>query len=153
MTVHTTFPLQDHIHLALTLGAGPENAPVLKWGITDRAEIPEVLASFERAITGKPLISFLPDGIGNPKQFLSYRYLVVVKDPGGDDSVMQGLMAQLQSMQSRLVYLCDSYHPNGGVDHTSAVRQMYLAKVSEFPVFNPSLLRYYVTVDLKDADT
>jgi hypothetical protein len=151
MTVHSVAPLQDHIHLALTLGGTPENAPALKWSVTDRQEIPSTIFAFDRGLGGTPLISVLADDSNVIKQYLSYSYIIVIKDY--PDYTMQFRRQLLEQMDGKLVYLCDNHHAANGTDHTPDVRTMFVTKLGPLPAFNPDLFRFYCPIELMDADT
>lgn len=142
-------PLQSHIHLDTSLGGSPENAPVLKWGVTDRLDIPEVIISFERGLTGKLHSHVLTDSSG-PVQFNNYRYTVRVIAEG--TYTLEQRMAFLKAFHGKQVYLVDLFHANDGADHTNDIRTM-IARIGEFAPVGPGLPYFDVDVELIDDDT
>lgn len=144
-----TFPLQDHIHLAATLGGAPEFAPVYTWTTSDRVESPKVIMSMTRSLTGKLRKHVLKSG-AQPVQFANYRYVVRL---GRNTDEAQEKAALLKSLYAQTVYFCDHYHPDDGTSHSSAVKTMFVAYVGDLKVFNPSLIRYYVELLLEDDNT
>lgn len=137
---------QDHIHLSMTLGASPENAPDQKWAVTDRGHSSNVLLEARRALKGTLRIHALTEG-GVPLQFHAYRYKVKVQ--GAGDRTIEQRMQDLSDMLGNQVYLCDVYHADDLTDHTSDVRLMGFVKMGAFNVFSPSLALYYVDIELE----
>lgn len=139
--------LQNHIHLSTTLDGAPENAPSFTWGITERSEVPTVVAALKRTLTGKLMDHVLKDDSG-VVQFMDYRYLVRIMAEGG--YTIEERKAQLQAMQGKTVYLVDNYHAADGADHTSDVQAMFVAEMGSFDKFDAGLQRFYIEIYLTD---
>jgi hypothetical protein len=142
-----SYPVQDHIHLALNLTGAPEYAPTLTWKTSDRIEVPTVMMAVRRAINGKLRTHTLQQS-GNPVVFTGYKYIVRVEGDG-TLTTRQRLDAMI-AMLGKRVYVCDHYHPNDGQNHTPAVRQMVLTAIGDLKQFTTLLPRYYVEVELTD---
>ena len=144
----TTYPLQDHIHLAATLGGAPENAPVYEWATSDRVMDTVGFMSINRALSGaiKPHVKKVS---GVPLILQPFKYILVLKEES--PYTLQDRIDQLQAMAFKTVYLVDHYHPADGQDHTPTVRTMFLARIGSLKVFNPTLIKYYVDIELEDA--
>ena len=142
--------VQAHIHLDSSLTGSPEYSPTLKWVAVDRLDIPEVMFSIERTLTGRLKTHVLTDTNG-PVQFQNYRYTIRVQ-PDGVYS-LEERVDLLKALDGHEVYLVDHFHPVDGVDHTANVRTMFL-QVGEFPMTHgPGLPYFDVDIDLTDADT
>ncbi len=102
--------IQNHIHLGTTLDA--DNAPIGKYSVRFGGldETPDVPLTIDRAITGALHVHILPDGSGNPKQYTSGRYTLLVQ---------QADLAGLISLFGKIVYYCPITHPDDGESHLS----------------------------------
>lgn len=141
-------PLQNHIHLSTTLGSAPENAPDLKWVITDRTAIPTVFINLKRTATGKLKKHYLTN-VGGIIQLRRYEYSIKVQ---ADFSyTLEQRVAQLEALQGKNAYLCDSFHANDGASHTSTIKNVVVAEVGEFTAGSgPGLPFFIVRVRLED---
>jgi len=139
-------PLQNHIHLSSTLTGSPEYSPNIKWAVADREDIPVVIASLERALSGK-LYNFVLSSGGVPVQLTDYSFIVKVF---ADDTYTVDEYADfLKAMNGKSVYFCDNFHANDDADHTSDVKNMVIL-VGEFPTESPGLPFFFVDVKLTD---
>lgn len=145
-----TYNVQDHIHLGLTLGGGPENAPLYSFKATDRLENWMVFLSIKRTLSAK-LRTHVKKVSDLPLVLTPFRYIIKI-DATNEYTVRQRL-DQLKAMLARTVYFCDHYHPEDGQDHTPAVRTMVLTNVGDLKVFDPVLSRFYVEISLEDNST
>lgn len=134
---------QKHIHLSLTLGGAPENAPDTKYSVYKRTPVIAALLKIERGLTGQAHLHVLGDNAGDPIVFRNWRYQIKVDD-GDALNTLSGLLG-------RRCYLVDSYHPDDWEDHTSHVRQVILVGISEIEHFNPATLSpYQVSIEVED---
>lgn len=139
---------QKHLHLALTLGAAPENAPAYKWVVQDRLEIPRGTATLRESLTGVLRAHVLLSS-GVPLIKKDYSYTIILTADFG--YTLQQRKDQLFGMLNRRVYLVDCIHPGDGEDHTSSVKTMFLKDISPLKVFDRVLARHYVDIELVDA--
>jgi hypothetical protein len=142
---------QNHIHLSLALGAGPENAPTLKWKVVspDYTLIPNVIMSVRRSVTGKAHLHVLKVA-GVPAVFKDYEIRIKVAAEGGEDYDTR--LNYLLAMHGREVYFCPARHENDGVSHTPSVRRM-LCQVGAIKAFHQPSDINYVEVMLHDNET
>jgi len=140
-------PVQNHIHLSQTIGAGPENAPDTTWIAVNRLYVPTTVAQTRRTLTGKLRRHSLRSG-GSVIRFENYQYTLRVGAYGG--LTLEQRIAGLEAMLSEKVYLVDHFHPDDGTDHTAAVIPMYVENVGPFPPFSPNLFRFDVDIQLVD---
>ena len=137
-----------HIHLATTLGPAPENAPVYRWPIVDRDEVPVVILAFERSLTGAALVSVLLDDNGNPRDLTNFRYRIKVDDRDGMTYIER--RDALKKLYGRRVLLVDSLHCVDEEDHTPFTRPMVCTSVGKFPKDDILLRWSFVDVELED---
>ena len=140
--------MQNHIHLSETVSGAPENAPDTIWTVTNRTEIPNVVMTYERTLTGKLRRHILREG-GNPVQFYDYGYELKIYDYGGKTTEQR--LAQIRSMAGKFVYLVDVPHPDDGQNHAAYVKTMLVNRVGDISPFTKSGQLYYVTIELVDA--
>lgn len=145
-----TDAVRNHIHLSTDLGGAPENAPDLIWRTVDRNDIPNVVMSLRRSQSGKLHVHTLRD-VDGPLLFQDYSYIIRVSAEGSDDVWERA--AALKALLGRTVYLCDHYHAGDGEDHTANIRTMTLSRMGSLPVFDQTLRRFYVDIELTDSDT
>ncbi len=143
--------LQDHIHIGLSLGGSPEFAPLYSFPATDREKEYEAIIAPTRSLTGKLRIHAISSG-GVPIVFTNYNYVLRV-DAEGFDEAEDKVESILKPMYGRTVYFVDHYHVADGVTHASYVKQMVVTKIGPLKQFNPKLIRYYVELQLTDANT
>lgn len=141
-------PLQGHIHLAKTLGAAPELAPIYKWVITDRLDMPQVFASMTRSLNGK--LYFYPlTNVSGVVQLTNYNYTIKVQ--ADFTFTLEQRIAQLKSLNGHVVWLCDSFHANNGVSHTVDTKKMVCKSVGNFAPQGSGMPFFLVDVELEDA--
>lgn len=143
--------VQNHMHMDLPANnsGAPENSPLRTWRTSERMEIPQVIMSLERTLTGKLMHNVLHTS-GSPVQFKDLRYIVKCGDDGYGTQFEN--LAYLLSMNGNEVSVVDHYHADDNEDHTNQLRTMILS-VEEVPQFDPALQVFYVPVYLTDNDT
>lgn len=139
--------LKSHIHLGLTLGDEPENAPVYKFPTIDREEIPVFLGSIERGLAGNTMINRLKDSSGDDVDLCDFVFRVRVDARYGQTYYER--KEALKAMHGRRVYFVDHEHCADGDDHTAYVRPM-IAKIGRIPRDHVALAFAYVEVELMD---
>lgn len=142
-------PIQNHIHLSMTVDDDGEQAPDMKWAITEYSQVPEVVMSLKRGLQGG-LQKHVMRGPGGILQFTNLRYMIRV---GGYAESTETRMGWLNAMIGQTVYLCDSFHSDDGEDHTADIRQMFMAQLGPYDKFIQDLSRFYVPVELIDDNT
>jgi len=141
--------VQNHIHLSTELGGSPENAPTLKWRVTERAEISITYVEVGETLGGYTFADDLLDDVGNSLLKTDFRFRIKVKADGSSSTY--DLKAALKAMHGKAVYFVDNEHPNDSENHAAYVRPMRLIAMSEFTSEEDKLLRfYYVDIQLKD---
>ena len=143
--------IRNHIHLDFpeNVTGSPQNAPVREWRTIERMEIPGVIMSIERSLTGKAIHNILHVN-GNPVQFSDMRYVVKCGDDGYGTRWEN--LTYLKSMNGYRVSLVDHIHEENNGDHSSQIRSMIL-NLSEVPQFDNALQVFYVPIYLTDDDT
>jgi hypothetical protein len=139
--------IQNHIHMDLTTGSAPENAPDTKWVVTEWALSPRVTLGLKYGLTGKLKKHRLVHDGGDLIQYRDYRYMVKVSDYDGLDTDTRKQL--LLDMNGQDVLFCDVFHPENGVDHTPDVRQAVL-RIEQLEKFDQALQRFYVAIELVD---
>ena len=142
--------LQSHVHLDTSLTGSPEYSPTLKWVTTDRLDIPEVVMTLRRTLSGKLRAHTLNDASGVPILFQNYQYTIKVQ--ADTTYTLEQRMGFLKAMSGKKVYFCDHFHAIDGADHTTYVREMRL-EVGQFPPSSPGLSFFLVDVKLEDEDS
>jgi hypothetical protein len=140
-------PVQNHIHLAKTLGNAPEFAPDTTWIAYEALPIPTVIASSNITLGGVLKKHRLRRG-GEVVRFRDMRYRLKVTEYGGLTAAAR--LSLLEQMQGEEVYLVEHDHPNNGQDHAPAVRKMYLENVNPFEHVTTGLTYFTVEISLKD---
>lgn len=138
---------QTHLHLAKLLTGAPEHAPEYQWQATKREDFVESTQTLVRAVDG----TFTPYVLSNangPILFQNWRYQIKIETT--ETESLDQRVAILKAMNGHIVQLCDHNHANDGEDHTSDIRQV-LCRVGEFPADHPTLLHFYVDIELTDA--
>lgn len=138
---------QNHLHLARTLNGNPEYAPEYQWSATQREDVSEGTVTLVYSINGQFTPYVLSDANG-PVLFQNWRYQVKVEETP-TETLAQRIEA-LKDMNGRVVFLVDFVHPDDGEDHTDYVQRVF-CRVGEFPPDHPTLLHFYVNVELTDA--
>lgn len=143
--------VQDHIHLALSLGTAPENSPIHKWNVRlgSRLQVPKIYVTVDEALNGAIQLQQLLDNTGDVVRKSDYKFVVKCAD---DDEVgvdAWGRLDDLLYMNGKRVHFVDSYHVNDGEDHTLNILPAILF-VGEVPDFDPKLTRFYVPIQLLD---
>ena len=142
-------PTQNHIHLSLTIGGAPENAPDTKWKTLERIPIPTLLGSVERTMSGHFRHFETRDEGGNPVRPVDMYYKVIVRDEYSDD--VETRLDKLIAMLGEVVYLVDHKHADDGEDHTANIKTMHLTEIGEIVPVSVGLFRYEVEITLSDA--
>lgn len=138
--------LQNHIHLATTLGSAPENAPTLKWKVLERQETVSIQVAIKQTLGGKTRVHVLSD-VSGPVQLSTFQYKVKVQGDYG--YTVEDRIAQLKALQGRRAYLCDHFHADDDADHTADVLEVF-CEVGAFPSDHIGLQFFYVDVSLTD---
>lgn len=143
--------VQDHIHLSLSLGTGPEYAPSHLWNVRlgSRLQVPKVYITVDEALNGAIQLQQLLDDLGDVVRKNDYKYVIKCAD---DDEVSLdawGRLDLLIAMHGKRVHFIDNYHVNNGVDHTSNILPGILM-LGEIPDFDPLLTRFYVPIQILD---
>lgn len=131
----------------MSIGGGPENAPDLKWSVTDRLDTPQVFLSLRRSLNGKLRAHRLMNHNG-VVQLNNFVYTVKVSADWG--RTLEQSIEALKAMNGQDVWLCDVFHANDGDDHTPDVRPMVLSRMGAFPPIGPGLQHFYVDIELED---
>jgi hypothetical protein len=140
---------QNHIHLSLTLGGAPENAPDTKWKTLERVLIPTLIGTVERTLSGHFRHYEVVDELGDPVRPLDHYYKLIVREEDGEDE--EERLEKLLNMYGRIVYLVDHKHVDDGEDHTANVKTMYFSEMGEIIPVSVGVFRYEVEVTLIDA--
>lgn len=141
--------MQDHVHIALTLGGSPEFAPIHEWKVTDYQEMPKVILSSKRTSNGK-LRWHTINTVDGAIKFMDYRMtLSCLTD---DTYTGRQYKAFLEAMNGEDVYFVDFDHPMDGSDHTSAIVAMKL-QISRVKPMTPALNYYLIDIELEDNHT
>jgi hypothetical protein len=140
-------PVQNHIHLSTTVNVVGDKAPTLTWVTMDRVEVPSVIASIDRALTGELITQHLSKD-GEIVRFYDFTYVIRVQ--ADDTYTLQERIDQLQALHGETAYLCDHFHANTGSDHTADIKQVYVASIGRFPADYKQLFRFEVEVSLVD---
>lgn len=141
-------PLQAHIHLAKTLGAAPELAPIYKWVVTDRLDIPVTFSTMTRSLTGKLNFYPLTAATGIVK-LNNWNYTIKVQ--ADFDFTIEQRVAQLKSLNLELLWFCDVLHANNNAAHTPDLKRVVLKNLGPFAPQGSGLPFYLVDVELEDA--
>ena len=131
--------VQNHIHLDTVLGGAPENAPTLKWTITDHAIIPMIALNVEYTRTMQLREQVLKVS-GSPLVKIGYSYKIFIfnEDPGTTKTQLETLIG----MMGKRVYVCDINHADDGDDHDADVKVYLFGKIDSLSP-QDKLLRYY----------
>jgi hypothetical protein len=141
-------PIQNHIHLSMTLQPSGEKAPDIKWTTIEELLTPEITVSTTVTLDGSLRKHKLMRD-GQQVKLLHGRYRLKVDDYGGL-SLEQRLDA-LFEMQGEDVYLVDHRHVNDTEDHTPNVRKMFFVKLGDYDSIAKNVLtRYYLEIQLLD---
>lgn len=140
--------LQNHIHMDTALGAAPENSPVMRWKATNRIEIPEVIGSVKRTVTGK-LVWHVSGDENGVHHATTMRYSIKLVDDGFYSLEEQKTM--LLNMHGQFVYLVDHWHASDGEDHTAYVKPFLFVGMGEIIPVGPVLPYYTVDIELMSA--
>lgn len=108
-----------------------------------RTNIKTVIASFDRALTGKAHLSTLSN-VSGPIIFSDYAYTLKLTEAELD------AITDLLGLQ---VYLVDNLHPDDGEDHTAYVRTMGMINPGKPKMANTVGIYYYYEIYLVDMDT
>lgn len=142
-------PARDHIHLSMTIGDSPENAPDMKWWVKADGwkRTPRVIANYNWSLSGRLIKHVLRDDEGEVIHFLDNKYILRVSDY--EDMTTMERMAALEAMQGETVYLCDEFHAAvDGADHTTNIRRMYCASVGDYENVDPGINLVYAVIEL-----
>ena len=146
-----TNSVQNHIHLSLTLGSAPENAPDHIWVVRfgSRTQTPKVYVTVDEAVNGAIQLQQLLDDSGDVVRKNDYKLVVKCAD---DDEIglnAWGRLDLLLEMNGKRVKFVDNYHVNNGEDHTGNIKPGILL-LGEIPEFDPLLTRFYVPIQILD---
>lgn len=144
-------PVQNHIHLADELDAGPELAPIYKWAVRfpEYLDIPAPIIGLQRTLGGKLEVHALRDANG-PILFNDYEMSLKVTEEQSLTALQRWDI--LKAMSGRSVYFVNPDHPDDGSDHTADVKT-YVVRVKPIRWLTPNLTLGYVEVELTDNDT
>jgi hypothetical protein len=140
--------LQNHIHMDTVLSGAPENSPVMQWRTTNRIEIPEVIGSVKRTVTGK-LVWHVSGDENGVHRTTTMRYSIKLVDDGFMTLEQQKTL--LLDLHGQFVYLVDHWHVSDGEDHTNYVKPFLLVSVGEIVPIGPALPFYTVDIELMSA--
>ena len=142
---------RDHIHLAETLGGSPEFAPIYKWKIKEREEVPVVFINVQYTLRARLRVHRGLDENGNVVQLTNFLYRVKLIETGNDSVLV--LKDRLKGLLGKPLYLCDSYHNADGEDHTPSIKEVYMTAMGGLKNdFDATGLRFYfVEIQLTDA--
>jgi len=145
--------VQDHIHLAESLGGAPENAPIYQWVVSKRSQIPVFDINVQRSLDGTPFAYVVKKG-GTPVQHQDFSYTVRLEgdaDRGvaGSNTVWD-YQDRLLDLIGKRLYLVDNRHPANGLDHTAFIRPVMISRVGDIQDEHPLLRYFYVQVYLAD---
>ena len=138
-------PTQNHIHLYTSTESGGENAPLVKWKVTDRLEMPRVTMTAEESLTGRTLRYLLQDQAGTIR-YTDYKYTLRVDNYAGYTTDER--KAFIDSWLGNILYLVDNVHPDDGQDHAASVKKVLFYTRTPWEVFDQGLTRYYTTIEL-----
>lgn len=146
--------IQNHIHLDLTIGAAPENSPVLKWIVVFpfRTESANVFLSIERSLDGSAHLHVINNS-GTPilKRDYTYRLRLTSDEYGTAEEQKELLFALL----GKTVFLVDHFHANDGANHASSVKNMHFVQISPVggvtELMTPILSQYLLDISLVEA--
>lgn len=139
--------VQNHIHLATTLGIAPELAPAFEWRITER-EVEQIgFVTIETTQNGRTKFYVLQES-SVPVKLENFVYKIVIDEEFG--YTQQERWLQLKAMCYKVVYLVDTQHEDNGVNHTPSVKSMFMSQIGTPERIEPSLKREYVEVQLMD---
>ena len=140
--------VQTHIHLDTVVSDTGELSPVHKWVIKERNEIPVVIMSLRRTLTGNLRRHVLSDA-GEPVLFMNYQLLIKCEDT--DTETARQRLEYIYSMLGKMVYFVDIDHCDDDEDHTAHIKQMIISEIAPPEPINRILERWYVPVTLEDA--
>lgn len=141
--------LQDHVHLALTLGGSPEFAPIYKWKITDYIEEPEVIISVKRTSKAKLRVHTI-DNESGPIQLMNFKLTIKIIDD--ETYSARQYLAFLKAMNGRNCYYVDIDHSADGADHTNDVKLVEV-QINRMKPQSTMLNYYLIDIDLLDNYT
>jgi hypothetical protein len=144
--------VQNHIHLSMTIGGSPENAPNMKWKVRDdgRVEIPVFRAAIEEGLLGD-VFAYAVKRAGQVVRRTDFQY--ILKVDANETYTTEERKEFLKAMTGETVYLVDHYHVDDGEDHTAYIQTMFFESVGEFRSDVLSLEYYYVPVKLVNRTT
>lgn len=141
--------VQNHIHLDETLGAGPENAPVLKWVVQRRVPKPVIFLQVDYTARGYLRANKLVDG-GDLVRLRDWQYTLKVKEDDTHDYMYYEEL--LISLLGKMLYLVDIYHEDDGENHASSVQAVIFDSMDGMDSETDKVLRFgYITITLRDA--
>lgn len=143
--------VQDHIHLSLDLGSGPEFAPTHIWNVRlgSRLQTPKVYVTVDEAINGAIQLQQLLDNSGDVVKKNDYKYVIKCSDGEEMGVDAWGRLDFLLDMNGKRVHFIDNKHVNNGIDHTANILPGILM-LGEIPDFDPALTRFYVPIQIID---
>jgi len=136
--------IQNHIHLDTSYGGTPEFAPTTKYKVFVREPKHTAYVSINRALTARLISSTLLDISNDP--VVTTDYQLVLKLTPAEIAVLRGKLG-------KLVYFCDSYHPDDGESHSAYRRTMFFSSMEEQEPANVKLVYVRTRIVLIDADT
>lgn len=145
--------VQDHIHLAETLQADGEKAPIYKWTTTSREEVIVFDVSVRRSLSGVPFAHVVTK---NGAPVLHYDFIYNIRLEGDADLGVPGTNTvwdyqdRLIGMAGKHIYLVDNRHCVDDLDHTAYVYPVMISKFSNLKDEHPLLKYFYVQVYLND---
>lgn len=142
--------LQNHVHISTVLEETGEEAPTYAWVTIQADEIPNVIVSIKRSLTGKLYRHVLSSG-GVPVQFKDYHLVVKLYAYGG--LTVRQQLALFEGWNGKAVYFVPHYHPADNEDHGDYVREMVLQLAAPPQWIDTGQSTALLEVQLTDADT
>ncbi len=139
--------IQNHIHLAETLEASGEKAPIYDWVASDREKIVVFNANIRRSLTGRPFAHVVKkSGV----TVVHFDYTYVVKIEGDGVLTTEEYEDRLNSLAGKQLYLVDHRHCADGADHSSFVTPVFLSQIGNYKADHTLLRYFYVPIYLND---
>ena len=145
--------VQAHIHLAATLEASGEKAPIYQWTTTAREQVVVFDVNVRRSLSGVPFAHVVQKQ-GVP--VLHFDYIYSIRLEGDADLGLPGTNTvwdyqdRLIALAARPIYLVDHRHCVDGLDHTPFVRPVMITKIGNLKDEHPLLRYFYAQVYLND---
>lgn len=142
--------IQNHIHLAETLGGSPEHAPIYTWKARDRSRKALMTGQVALSLQGY-VYTHVVKRAAVPVVRFDYRYELSIRATGADSTF--DLMDRLEGMLGKKLYLVDHRHGDDGTNHSAFVEHVFLADIGEQKVDVNNLGFFYIPVLLNALET